>query len=247
MSNWRTPLAVLLALFFLLPIANALFLVGEAAVGGEMSILCESQERVFVSAPDGTTRQIDLDTSFQAEFAPAQPGPHTVQCGKETATVQVAALGAAGAERASERQDSVAVLAALAIFLAILAAAAVLAARMLFSATVFSKSVEGKRCRLHLRAGKRLGKIEIEDPVSFSHNGKPLRFSIPSLSAGREWGWEYDIELPEKALPASLEAEQNGKKIAMLSKLIIEGKETAHSGAGTSAPQKIKKVLPKAR
>lgn len=241
-----TPLAAVFFFFLLAAPVHAVFLVGEGNSGEAVSVLCEQQEKIFVSSPDGSVRQLDLDSSYQAEFVPREPGPHTVQCGRETKTVEVAsAQQGSDAMMEEERKDALAVLAASALFLAVLLSAALLLAKDHFSRTVFSKAVGGGRARLFLQPAKRLERIEIEDPVSFSYGRQPLRFSIPSLDAGREWSWEYDIKHPEKALPATLEALQNGKGIAMLSKLSIEGEEKKSPDSG--APPAIKRKLPKAR
>ena len=245
----RTPLG-LVALLLLLPMQTALFLVGEGNAGGEISILCENQERVFVSSPDGEVLQLDLDSAFQAEFIPQQSGPYTVQCGRETATIAVESAQQAGAGKEKEQENAFLLLAAAGIFFAAFAAAALLLAKNRFSKNVFSKTVEGNRAQLHLRAEKKLEKIEIEDPVQFSYPGKPLRFSVPRLEAGKEWSWEYDIATPEKALPATLEAWEGKRKISMLSKLLIEGKggiaPKIGRGISGSPPTKIKRKLQKA-
>lgn len=244
----RTPLAAVALLLLMLPTLNALFLVGEGHVGGEISVLCENQERVFVSVPDGAMLQLDLDSSYQAEFVPKMPGPHTVQCGRETATITVEDAPGIGAGMEKEREGALLLLAAAGIFFAAILAAALLLAKNHFSKNVFSKTVEGNRARLHLRAAKGLEKIEMEDPVSFSYSGRPLRFSVPHLEAGKEWSWEYDIANPEKALPATLEAMERGEKIAMLSKLFIGGRENVMPKQESGAPQpKIRRRLPKAR
>ena len=236
----------LVSLLSLLSPANADFLVGEGNVGGEISVLCENQERIFVSSPDGAVLQLDLDSSYQAEFVPQEAGPYAVQCGRETATITVEDAPGIGARMEKEREDALPLLAAAGFFFAAILAAALLIAKNYFSQAVFEKTVEGSRARLRLRAGKRLERIEIEDPVSFSYSGKPLRFSVPHLEAGKEWSWGYDMAEPEKAPPATLEAVERGKKISMLSKLLIEGGERRPPEQESGAPR-IKRKLQKAQ
>lgn len=258
----RMPLAAVGLLLLLLPAAHPLFLVGEGLVGESISVLCENQERVFVSPPSGQAEMLPLDSDFQAEFVPEVQGPHTVQCGREAKTVDIAPAEGTGAGMAVQKDASLAFI-SVGMLLAGMLAALIFAARSLFSSAQFTKRVEGNRARIFLKAGKKLEKVEIEDPVSFSYAGKPLHFSIPALKEGREWSWEYEIALPEKALPASLDALEGGKKVSMLSRLAIEGKEKetsghAHAGGETgeqgqawgtrsSPPTKTRRALPKAR
>ena len=240
--------AVLLPILLLVSPAYSLFLVGQGKVGDSIPILCEQQEKVFVSSPDGSTQTLGLDMNFQADFTPQQDGPYTVQCGRSTKTVQMEPAAQYPAATEQPAPNAALILGASVILAALLLSAVLFAARIIFSQTIFEKSVQGNRAKLRLLTGKKLEKIEIEDPVSFSYSGKMMRFSIPSLSAGREWSWEYDISLPEKALPASLVALERGKKISLLSRLLIEGKEGGvpkASGTGAASP-KLKRALPKA-
>lgn len=235
------------ALLAALSLANAVFLIGEGFVGEETPILCENQESVFVSFPSGTTARLALDSDFQATFIPEAPGPHAVQCGTETKEFNVAASAQAADSQAANgvpQADSL-VLFGIILMLILFASAAAIVAKLFFlDRTLFVKSVSGGTARLTLRAGKRLRGIRIEDPVSMGFAGKPLIFSLPSLEPGSEWSYEYEIELPERALPAGLEADLGGKEVSFLAELYIEKRKSAppHSMDGTGRGRQKRKV-----
>ncbi|VVB99904.1 Uncharacterised protein [uncultured archaeon] len=234
--------------FFLLfvTLANPLFLVGSGNVGESIPVLCEGQESVFVSAPGGSAVQHSLDTSFQAEFTPEGAGPYTVQCGNETKTIFVKAEGnGADAAEKMEAGNSFLFLAGAATIVLFFAIGAYLLARKFISGrTEFSKIVQGNSAVLHLRCGKKWSKIKISDPVSMGC-GRPLELEVGTLASGKEWKFEYEIDEPEKALPASLLAECKGEKIMLLSSLRIEGKNAApHTREGRL---QAKRKLPKAK
>lgn len=231
-----------------LSLANAAFLVSEGNVGEKISILCENQESVYVSPPSGAQVRYDLDSDFQAFFVPDAPGPYAVQCGNETKIITVlAAASADGAgEGAAQQRDYLVLYAVVVLFAVFAAAAALIAKVMIFERTLFAKSVENGMARLHLRAGKRMEDVSIDDPVSMGFAGKAVQLSIPLLLAGAEWSYEYEIGQPERALPASLKARMNGQEISILSELYIgrEKKEVTNKTAEGSFAAKRK--LPKA-
>ncbi len=225
----RMAIAVFVLLLFLLPIAYPEFLVGEGRVGGKIPILCENQESVYVSSPDGAQVRHQLDSDFQSSFVPEADGPYAVQCGNETKVVTaLPAPGAddAGAGRASQG-DSLVLYAVVVLLLAAAAAAAMIAKKIIFERTLFAKSVEGNLARLHLRAGRRMEDVSIEDQVAMGFSGEALHLSIPLMMAGSEWSYEYEIENPDRALPASLQAKMGGGGISLLSELWIGRKNTA--------------------
>ncbi|MCX6772544.1 MAG: hypothetical protein NTV88_02120 [Candidatus Micrarchaeota archaeon] len=241
--------AMLLLCLLLVSPVNSLFLVGQGAVGDKIPILCEQQERVFVSSPNGQLQALSLDNNFQAEFAPTEAGPHTIQCGKETKVVSVVATQQHPPEAMRTTGDANVLILAVLSFSALALLAAVAVGRKFFTQTIFSKTVQAGRAHLYLKAGKKMAQIRIEDPVSFAHKGQVMKFSIPSLSAGKDWSWEYDIDAPEGALPASLVATEGGKKVSMLSRLLIEGMESEEGkkdSTGAAKLPKIKRKLAKA-
>ncbi len=235
----------------LFSISNAAFFVGEGMVGGKIPILCENQESVYVSSPDGAQVRYPLDSDFQSFFVPDAPGPYAVQCGNETRTITVlAAASAAGAgDGAAQQGDYLALYAAVVLLLMAAAAAALIAKMIIFDRTLFAKSVEGGIARLHLRAGKKMENALIEDPVAMDFSGEPLHFSIPLMLAGAEWSYEYKIKQPERALPASLKARMNGNEISLLSELWI-GKKNMGGNPNEAVGEKpsiaAKRKLPKA-
>lgn len=245
-------LAILLLIVFSFAPVHALFLAGEGEAG-KISILCEGQPSVFIVPPGGTAEMLSLDTTHQAEYVPGTPGPYTVQCGNDTKSIMVAPQPAEPAGIAAAREEDLLVFAALSIFSLFTLGAVLFAAKELFwERTEFRKIVGGNSAKLCLRAGRKLEKITIADPVAIGFSGKEMLFSIPMLCAGKEWAWEYEVEEPEKALPASLEAMQNGRQIIILSSLFIEGKESGGShvapAAGTKKIREMKTLrrLPKA-
>lgn len=235
----------IMLLLLVLPLAHALFLVGDAGEDGRIPILCEQQESVFVSSPDGKVSRLALDTSFQAEFLAPSPGPYTVQCGNQTSTVFAGGNTPGKAADAADEISYSLLLWIVALSLASLLAAALLIIGQAAGKTVFRKTVEGRAARLSLKAGSEMDCIEIEDPVAFGYSGERLHFSIPKLQKGAEWSWEYEIgaQAQEGALPASLSAEEGGRGISMLSELFIEGRKGAAQGSGAAAGAKRK--LPK--
>jgi hypothetical protein len=232
-------------------LANAEFLVGNGTVGGKLSILCEGQQHVFVSQPDGEVAKLALDGYSQAEFSPKMAGPYAVQCGKETQVAYVSQEGDE-ADAMSAGGDIFATLSLL-VLLAGFFAATLLAAKFLFfDRTEFLKSVEGGVVKVEIRTAKKMENLVVEDPVCISYAGEEKRFEIGTLAAGRSWKCEYEIEgwEEEKALPANLSATSQGKKISLLSGLFIEGKEKNLDGRKGAATGKgfvsEKRRLPKA-
>jgi hypothetical protein len=229
-------IALLLALAFACE-ANAAFLVGQASAGGNISVLCENQGSIYVSFPSGGTRQVQLDSGFQAEVPADTPGSYTVQCGTETKVVAVA--GPPGSAQGQPAQNDWVTLAAVAIMLAFFLLATILLAwQVIFSRTTFAKYVGNGRARLYLKAGKRLERIEISDPVSMGHAMGGLEFSLPAMAGGTEWSHEYEIKDPERALPASLSASDGKGRVSLLSELWIEEGKSAQAPAAGSAAGK---------
>ena len=240
--------AVLLLAVLLFSPLHSLFLVGQGTVGGQIPVLCEQQDQAFVSSPNGQAQTLSLDNDFEANFTPQEPGPYTVQCGKETKTISVAAAQQSPPDAIRITGDANAIILAVLSFSALAILAAVAVGRRFFTSAVFSKTVQGGRAHLYLKAGKKMLQIRVEDPVSFPYKKQAMKFSIPSLAGGKDWSWEYDIEEPEKALPASLEAVEGGKKISMLSRLLIEGreKEERKKNCTIATQPKIKRKLARA-
>jgi hypothetical protein len=155
-----------------------------------------------------------------------------VQCGNETKTVSVAQV-----ERAVKMEGngdvvfSVIVPASMLAFIALMAIASFyIAGTYLSGSARFCKSVQGGKARLELRAGRKMERAEISDPVCIGRKGDELRFSIPKLEAGSEWSFEYGMDCPKRALPASLSADVSGKRVSMLSELFVDEKEREDSG-----------------
>jgi len=226
------------------------FIVGQGKVGESIPILCENQEYAFVSSPSGSSEKIQLDSDFQSSFVPRSAGPYTVQCGNETATLIVPPPEKEAAlQGESAGQPDWLAFAAAAFALLAFSAACLLAARKLFGGRVlFEKSVEGKSARLVLRSDFELENVEISDPVFMGFAGAPLRFSIPLLSAGAEWSWEYEIGIAdsERALPAELSANDGKRKILLLSRLFIGGKRAGAAWGEAAAAKKATRKLKKA-
>ncbi len=236
----------LLAILLAAPLLHAAFLAGEGKIGQPVAVLCEGQGEIYVSQPDGKQQKLLLDGNSQAKFIPGLPGPYAVQCGNETLVVQVAQVPAANAQYLAVEQGEPLLLAGLAVLLVLfLLAAALLAWKLVCCGTEFSKEVENCRAGLHLRAGGRLEKIAIADPVAIGFPGKEMRFEIPALGAGKEWRFEYEIADGETALPASLSAREGGKTISLLSTLFIAGNIQAQKEEA-GGKSKEKKMLPKA-
>ena len=244
---------MLLLLVFSFSQAHAIFLAGEGDAG-KISILCEGQAAAYVAAPGAQAVMLPLDGAHQAVYVPDAPGPYTVQCGKETKTVVHAVPAANGGGAQAEADGNAAEFAVLAIFfIAAFAAMFFVARRLFFSKAEFRKIVEGDRARLTLCAAKAMDGITISDPVGMDFAGRERKFSIPSLPAGKKWEWEYEVEEPQKALPASLTANYGKQKVSMLSELYIEGrKESGAVGkkgiedAGNAAAKPLRK-LPRAK
>ena len=181
-------------------------------------MLCEGQSSVFLSLPSGEVRALPLDSDFQAKFFPATSGPHTFQCGKETATVAVFLPKPAdsGAYSSGENMFLVA-----GVAIAFLAALLIAAKAFLKPRTIFSKSGGGGRVLLFLRAGEDLQGITIYDPQG-GENGQPLKLLIPRLPSGAEWRWEYESS-GGPLLDARLEAKCANGAVSIIS-------DTGHSG-----------------
>jgi len=178
----------LIFLLLLLAPANALFLAGQAEQGGEISILCEGQSSAFISLPTGELRALALDSDFQARFTPIAPGPYTIQCGKETKTINVPLPSRADSGAFSSGENFFLVAGVALVFLAVF----LLAAKVFLKPkTIFSKSSAGGRVRLYLHAAEDLKEIKISD-LQGGVDGAPLALSIPHLPLGAEWNWEYD-------------------------------------------------------
>ncbi len=242
-------LAVAFFILLAASLAHPAFLVGEGRVGEKIPVLCERQEYFYVSAPAGAAVRKPLDSDFQSSFTPEVAGPHTVQCGNETKVVGVAPAAVAGKAREEQGivpSDSLVLAGVAALLLFFAAFSALLAKQMIFGRTIFVKHVEGGRARLHVRAGKKMGRVEISDPVSMGYPGEALRFSIPLLLPGAEWSYEYEIDAQERALPAGLEADFGGKKISILSVLYIERKKSETGIMAGKKMPKLKRKLPKA-
>lgn len=211
-----------IAMSLLATAAHSAFLVGQDA--GKITVLCEGQQAVFVSLPSGAALRLALDADFQASLVPQAAGTYSIQCGREVVTIAVA-----GSAAPAQMQTYDAWSAALVAFLILsfLAAALLLAWLFIRGRTEFSKTVEGGRATILIRAGRRMERLALSDPVSFGHKGEEMRFAIPVLEAGREWKFEYELDSSSAALPASLEADCGGKRISMLSELRAEGKAVA--------------------
>ena len=187
----------------LLPLpANALFLAGQIEQDGEISILCEGQSSVFLSLPSGDLRALPLDSDSQAKFIPTSYGPHTFQCGNETATVAVSppAREDSGAYSSGEN-----ILIVSWVAIVFLAALFISAKVFLRPRTTFLKSGGSGRVKLLLRAGEDLRAIKIADPQG-GEDGEPIVLVIPRLPAGATWGWEYECTSGEPLLAAHLSA-----------------------------------------
>lgn len=241
----------MLAVAILLSISNAAFFVGEGYVGDKIPILCENQDSVYVSSPDGTQARHQLDSDSQSSFVPGASGPYAVQCGNETkvATALPAPVAdGAGAIKVSEG-DSLVLYAVVVVLLMAAAAAAMIAKKMIFERTLFAKSVEGNLARLHLRAGRKMESVSIDDPVSMGFSGQALHLSIPLMTAGAEWSYEYEIENPDRTLPASLQAKMGGGQISLLSELWIGKKNVGGNlkeAGGKKSAFADRRKLPKA-
>jgi hypothetical protein len=213
--------------------ACALFLAGFAQDGGEISILCEGQQSAYLSSPDGQTLALLLDSASQSSFQPQQNGPYTVQCGNETKTVLVKLPPQPSAGAAPAGESTLPLVAGMALIVA--AAAAIAAWLALGSRTEFTKSQEGGRVALRIRAGRALHSIKVIDPDG-GQGGAALELSIPHLAKGEKWGWDYERQQGEQLAPASMRAKCNGKEISLIS----------GAPAGGSTQQKEKRQLPRA-
>ena len=241
--EFRFPVLAALLLALFAPCAFPAFLVGWGEEGGNISILCEGQQAVFVSSPGGGAERLALDGNFEAVFVPRESGPHTVQCGKETRAVNAAVRQEETVYADEEGSGLVFQLAFLAlVFLFSAGFTYFLSKKLVLSQPVFTKSVRGNCARIFLQAGGRMDRIEIDDPVSMGFAGGSARHEIPVLAEGARFEYEYEIEKPERALPASLEAICNGKRIRLLSDIRIDGKTDAvalgkRAGPGRKLPK----------
>ncbi len=206
--------------------ANALFLAGQAEPGGAISVLCEGQSRVFLSLPSGGLQALPLDPDFQAEYAPVSSGPYTFQCGNETKTVLASLPRQAGAGAYPGGENLFLAAGMAAVFLAALLAAA---KYFLRPTTVFSKSAGGGRAAIFLRAGEDLREITITD-LQGGEGGRPLSLSIPHLSAGAEWNWEYECDPGGPLLAARLSAKCRKGGVSLVS--CVEGGAMQKQAAG---------------
>ena len=209
-------------ILLLMQVAHSAFLVGQDA--GKITVLCEGQQAVFVSVPSGAVLRLALDADFEAGMATEAAGIYSIQCGREAKSVAVA--GAAAAAR-TETYDALGAAFVAFLILSFLAATLLLGWLFIRGRTEFSKTVEGGRATLLIRAGRKMEGLAVSDPVSFDYRGREMRFAIPALEAGREWKFEYELDASSTALPAGLEAECEGKKISMLSELRIGGEALA--------------------
>ncbi len=205
----------LICIFLLLAFssANALFLAGQTEQGGAISVLCEGQSQVFLSLPSGELRAISLDSDFQAKYLPASSGPHTFQCGNETATVAVSLPKRSDSGAYSSGENLFLVAGVAIVFLAALLIAAKF---FLKPSTIFSKSGSNGCVRLFLRAGEEMHGIKIND-LQGGEDGHPLELSIPHLPAGAAWSWEYERNASEPLLAARLSAKCANGEISLLS------------------------------
>lgn len=241
--------AFAVALFLLLPAANAGFLVGNGTVGQKIFVLCEGNPEIFVSQPSGVTERMALGSDFQAFFVPGAQGPHAVQCGKETKTAY--AFASAETELEESRGGDLLATLSLAVALGGFLLATLLAAKFLIlDRSDFRKIVGGGKVKLQLRMARRVGNAVVHDPVCAGFAGKEMVLNIGRLPAGKAWEFEYEADGWEErhALPASLSFEEKGRKMQMLSELFIEGKgrkqEARKTGAGTLAKRKLPKASP---
>jgi len=217
----------LICVFILLAFssAHALFLAGQTEPGGVISILCEGEKQVFLSLPSGESRAVSLDSDFQAKVIPISSGPYTFQCGKETATIKVSLPKPedSGAYSGGENLFLVSVVAI--VFLA----AFFLAAKFLLKpCTIFSKSIDNGHAILFLRAGEDLREIKIIDNQG-GEDGAPLHLSLPILTAGAEWRWEYECDDSAPLIAAHLSAKCANGVLSIISE-----------GAGGSVPNQKK-------
>jgi hypothetical protein len=243
----------LLAFLALSGLVSPLFLAAQGEEGG-LFVLCEGQREAYVSQPDGSLSLLPLNSSSQSEFQPSLGGPHTVQCGKETKTIEVSHAQSRQAAEGQGSQSAMLLAGALAAFAIFMSLSFLFLARHFASRRIeFTKHVSGASAVLSLKSGMALSGIEISDPVGMGHTGKPLSFRIGSLSPGQSWQHEYSLENPGQALPASLFAASKEGRVSLLSRLFIEGKaamgeargEKIGSSKTPSSGQALRK-LPKA-
>ena len=157
---------------------------------------------MFLSLPSGDLRALPLDSDFQAKFIPTSFGPHTFQCGNETATVAVSPPASADSGAYSSGENILVVSGVAIIFLAALFISAKI---FLKPRTIFLKSGGCGRVKLLVRAGEDLREIKIADPQG-GEDGEPLSLDIPHLPAGAAWSWEYECTSGEPLLSAHLSA-----------------------------------------
>lgn len=234
------------ALLLLSSLASAEFLLGLDNKTNTASVRCDGKASVQVIPSQGAAQEIALDGGHQASFAADPQKSYVVQCGAESRTI-AARDGSPSAEKIRQQEDYFLLLVALLLVGSFAAAAAIAAKVFLLDATEFSKTVENGRASLRLRAGRRMEKIEISDPVSLD-GAADQKFSVPVLEKGREWRWSYAYPGEvARALPASLRAKTGGGELSLLSELLCEGRAQAWEelGSGSGETQGRRKV-PKA-
>jgi len=214
-------------LLFLLPqFAAAEFLVGES--GGLISVLCDGESEIFVSAPGGGLERLALDSDFQSQYRAGESGPYSVQCGKEVKTVSVKLSGRM-APIEEKRSGPFAAVAAFSFFAAFLLALAAFFMEMKFPRkATFEKCAKNGKVSLAVFSGRELLFVEIEDPQV-----EGGRISVPKIKAGKGWKFEYESE--GGILPAKMSAIEGGKRITLGARLIFEGNAAGLGQLGEQA------------
>ncbi|MEM4348261.1 MAG: hypothetical protein QXN37_01690 [Candidatus Anstonellaceae archaeon] len=193
------------------------FQVGQVKEG-KVSIFCPGQSKVSVAGPDGL-HFVELDQYGEGSFYPKIGGDYVFECGGLMHEAKIELPDAKVELQTANEQLGLVAFGFSLLFVAIMAAAAFYISRSFLAETKFYKEIEGGKVQLVVVAGKSLDKIKIVDPVCM-HAKSSILVEIPFLKAGAVWKYSYEFPKNCHLLPASLEAQQEGKKLFLLSQLI---------------------------
>ncbi|MEM4633783.1 MAG: hypothetical protein QW275_01380 [Candidatus Anstonellaceae archaeon] len=181
---------------------------------GMANVWCEEHAFVVVASSDGSVLQIPLEDG-QASFQADRDKSYAIFCGNQSKVIG-AWEGLQKQEKIS--QDNSFAFAAMALFVLFAIFLLVLAKLAVAGNTEFTKEIRGQNVFLRLKAGSRMERIKICDPL-FYDSKEELVFELPMLEKGKEWVCSY--ECPGDAiLPAKLKARANGKEIVLESKIL---------------------------
>ncbi|MEM4554398.1 MAG: hypothetical protein QXT25_00925 [Candidatus Anstonellaceae archaeon] len=185
---------------------------------GKVSVFCPGYSKVAVAGPDGL-HFVELDEYGEGSFAPKVKGDYSFQCGNQIYETTFDVQDAKAEFQTANEQLGLLAFGFSLVFVALMAASAFYLAGSFLAENKFYKEIKEETAELVVVAGKSLSKIKIVDPVCM-HAKTPITIEIPFLKAGAVWKYRYEFPKGGHPLPASLEAQQEGNKVRLLSQLI---------------------------